>query len=56
MAVEKQELPRLEDLYNRGIKNNVPDIQMIDGAKIKEIEPYCQVRFHEIVTLNLFNL
>ncbi len=44
VAVENQELPRLEELYSRGIKNNVPDIQMIDGAKIKEIEPYCQVR------------
>lgn len=43
VAVAKEELPRLEDLYNRGIKNGVPDIQMVDGAKIKEIEPYCQV-------------
>lgn len=42
VAVAKEELPRLEDLYNRGIKNGVPDIQMVDGAKIKEIEPYCQ--------------
>lgn len=28
-------------MFERGLKNNVPDLQMIDGAKIKEIEPNC---------------
>ena len=52
VSVEEQELPRLEDLYNRGVKNCVPDIQMIDGAKIKEIEPYCRVKLS--LTVQIF--
>lgn len=43
VAVEKHELPRLDDLHDRAIQNGVPDLQMIEGSKIKEIEPYCQV-------------
>ena len=43
VAVEEHELPRLDDLYDRAIQNGVPDLQMIEGSKIKEIEPYCQV-------------
>lgn len=30
-----------QDLHERGIKNEVPDLQLIDGDKIQEIEPYC---------------
>lgn len=32
----------LQDLYDRGLKNNVPDMKLIDGDKIKEIEPFCK--------------
>lgn len=31
----------LQELHKRGIANNVPDLQMIDGDRIQEIEPYC---------------
>lgn len=31
-----------QDLHKRGIANEVPDLQLIDGDKIREIEPYCQ--------------
>ncbi|KAM7351937.1 L-2-hydroxyglutarate dehydrogenase [Cochliomyia hominivorax] len=42
VATDDVEVTRLMDLHDRGIKNNVPDLQLIDGDKIKEIEPYCQ--------------
>ncbi|XP_030556741.1 L-2-hydroxyglutarate dehydrogenase, mitochondrial isoform X2 [Drosophila novamexicana] len=42
VATDAKEVKLLEDLHQRGIKNNVPDLRMIDGDQIKEIEPYCQ--------------
>lgn len=32
----------MQDLHQRGIANEVPDLQLIDGDKIQEIEPYCE--------------
>lgn len=31
-----------QDLHKRAIANGVPDLQLIDGDKIQEIEPYCE--------------
>lgn len=31
----------IKDLHKRAIANGVPDLQLIDGDKIQEIEPYC---------------
>uniref|UniRef100_A0A1B6C7V0 L-2-hydroxyglutarate dehydrogenase, mitochondrial n=1 Tax=Clastoptera arizonana TaxID=38151 RepID=A0A1B6C7V0_9HEMI len=42
VATDESEIPRLNDLYDRGIKNSVPDISLIDGGKIKDYEPYCK--------------
>lgn len=42
VATNELEVSRLMDLQERGIKNNVPDLKLIDGDKIKEIEPYCE--------------
>ncbi|XP_055838171.1 L-2-hydroxyglutarate dehydrogenase, mitochondrial [Episyrphus balteatus] len=42
VATDQEEVGRLHDLHERGIKNEVPDLQMIDGSKIPEIEPYCK--------------
>ncbi|XP_064537289.1 L-2-hydroxyglutarate dehydrogenase, mitochondrial [Drosophila montana] len=42
VATDAKEVKLLEDLHQRGIKNNVPDLRMIDGDQIKEIEPYCR--------------
>lgn len=42
VATERSELPRLLDLYERGIKNGVKDIQLVDGKEIREIEPHCK--------------
>lgn len=42
VATDNVEVERLLNLYERGKKNGVADLQMIDGKKIQEIEPYCQ--------------
>lgn len=44
MAVEKEELPQLEKLYQRGLENGVKDLKILDSKEIKEVEPYCEVR------------
>lgn len=31
-----------KDLHKRAIANGVPDLQLIDGDRIQEIEPYCE--------------
>jgi L-2-hydroxyglutarate oxidase LhgO len=40
VATEKSELPRLEELYRRGIANGIPNLRMIAGEEIREIEPH----------------
>ncbi|KAJ9584331.1 hypothetical protein L9F63_021331, partial [Diploptera punctata] len=42
VATNALEVERLDDLQERGIKNNVPDLEMVDIKKIKEIEPHCE--------------
>ncbi|XP_073817044.1 L-2-hydroxyglutarate dehydrogenase [Musca autumnalis] len=42
VATDELEVSRLMDLHERGIKNNVPDLQLIEGSKIQEVEPYCK--------------
>uniref|UniRef100_A0A4W5LPA4 L-2-hydroxyglutarate dehydrogenase, mitochondrial n=1 Tax=Hucho hucho TaxID=62062 RepID=A0A4W5LPA4_9TELE len=42
VAVEQEEIPRLKALYERGQKNNVRDLTMIDAKGIREREPYCR--------------
>ncbi|XP_055386460.1 L-2-hydroxyglutarate dehydrogenase, mitochondrial [Condylostylus longicornis] len=42
VATEPSEIPRLMDLYERAQKNNCPDIKIIEGDKIQEIEPFCK--------------
>ncbi|XP_059613415.1 L-2-hydroxyglutarate dehydrogenase, mitochondrial [Phlebotomus argentipes] len=41
VATDESQLGRLNDLYKRGLANEVPDLQMVDAEKIAEIEPYC---------------
>lgn len=41
VATDPIEEKRLDDLYERGKKNNVKDLEMISAEKIKEIEPHC---------------
>ncbi|KAJ8289688.1 hypothetical protein GJAV_G00004170 [Gymnothorax javanicus] len=42
VAVEREEIPRLNALYERGQKNNVRDLSIVDAKGIREREPYCR--------------
>uniref|UniRef100_A0A8D3AHI2 L-2-hydroxyglutarate dehydrogenase, mitochondrial n=1 Tax=Scophthalmus maximus TaxID=52904 RepID=A0A8D3AHI2_SCOMX len=42
VAAEQEEIPRLKALYERGMKNNVRDLSIIDAKAIREREPYCR--------------
>lgn len=42
VATDDLEVSRLVDLQERGLKNNVPDLKLIEGDEIQEIEPYCR--------------
>lgn len=39
VALDAQELPRLDDLEKRGVANSVPGLRRIGGEEIAEIEP-----------------
>ncbi len=51
VAVEQEEIPRLKALYERGLKNNVRDLSIVDAKGIREREPYCRVRDSETLLL-----
>ncbi len=40
VALDESELPRLQALYERGVANEVPGLELVDGARLREIEPY----------------
>jgi L-2-hydroxyglutarate oxidase LhgO len=40
VALNEEELPRLEELYRRGVANGVPGLRKISGEEIKEYEPH----------------
>src|SRR6266699_6532919 len=40
VALDESELPRLEDLYQRGIKNSVQGLEFIGPERLRELEPY----------------
>ncbi|XP_026751877.2 L-2-hydroxyglutarate dehydrogenase, mitochondrial [Galleria mellonella] len=42
VATQRAEVPRLLDLYERGLKNGVKDIQLLDNKEMHEIEPNCK--------------
>lgn len=42
VATDDIEVKRLHDLHERGVKNGVADLQLIDGKQIPEIEPHCR--------------
>jgi (S)-2-hydroxyglutarate dehydrogenase len=41
VAVEQKELQSLENIYNRGVANELSGIKKITQEEIREIEPYC---------------
>ncbi|HET9252020.1 MAG TPA: L-2-hydroxyglutarate oxidase, partial [Candidatus Eisenbacteria bacterium] len=40
VAVQEDELPRLDRLYERGIANGVPGLEMIGPERLRELEPH----------------
>jgi len=40
VATEKEEMPRLESLFQRGLQNGLTEIRKINSDEIKEFEPY----------------
>ncbi|MGA3353206.1 MAG: L-2-hydroxyglutarate oxidase [Acidimicrobiales bacterium] len=40
VAVEASELDRLQALYERGLENGVPGLQLVQGAALRELEPH----------------
>jgi len=43
VATTREELPRLQMLYERGIANSIEGLQMIGPDRAREIEPYARV-------------
>jgi L-2-hydroxyglutarate oxidase len=41
VATDLDELPRLEQLYQRGIANGVPGLRLLEPDQFHEIEPHC---------------
>ncbi|CAF1100895.1 unnamed protein product [Rotaria sp. Silwood1] len=42
VAVERDQLGRLDNLYRQATENGVQDIKMLDSKQIREIEPNCR--------------
>lgn len=42
VATSKEELPRLEKIFNTGLANGIEDMERVDARGIKEVEPYCE--------------
>ena len=42
IATKEDEIERLNNLHERGLKNGVKGLELIDKQKIKEIEPYVE--------------
>ncbi len=41
VATREEELPRLEDLHQRGVANGLIGLRMLSPEEIREIEPHC---------------
>src|SRR5690606_8138303 len=42
VAAEKEEVPRLEAIFERGKENEVEGIELIDEARLSELEPHAK--------------
>ncbi|XP_045423505.1 L-2-hydroxyglutarate dehydrogenase, mitochondrial isoform X2 [Lemur catta] len=53
VAVDQEEIPRLQALYERGLQNGVQGLKLIQQEDIKKKEPYCrgeEIRCQYVVT------
>jgi (S)-2-hydroxyglutarate dehydrogenase len=41
VATDEEELPRLQSLYERGLANGVPGLELVGPERLREIEPRC---------------
>ncbi len=39
VALEEEEFSRLEAIYERSVANGVPDVRLVDGDELRELEP-----------------
>jgi L-2-hydroxyglutarate oxidase LhgO len=42
VAVDEEELPRLDELERRSVANGVPELRRLEGSRLKEVEPHVQ--------------
>lgn len=42
VAVEEWEVPKLKEIFDRGLQNGIEGIEMIDANRLKELEPHVQ--------------
>ena len=42
LATKNPEIPRMEEIYNRGIENGLENLKYLDEKEIKEVEPYAE--------------
>jgi L-2-hydroxyglutarate oxidase len=42
VATDETEVPRLEDLFRRGVQNGVPGLRLIGPEELREIEPHAR--------------
>ena len=52
VAVTNDEVPRLEDLYQRGIMNGVEGLTFLSRKELKEVEPHCEVNLKSYLSYN----
>jgi len=49
VAVNAEQVSRLDNLHDRGIKNEVPDLKVVGADEIRDIEPNCVVHNDALV-------
>lgn len=42
VAVEEEEIPRLKDIYQRGIENKVDGLSWLNADELRAVEPHCK--------------
>jgi L-2-hydroxyglutarate oxidase LhgO len=47
VATNNEEAAQLNELYQRGLQNNVPGLRLVEAHEIKQIEPNCVVSNYE---------
>ena len=54
VATSPEEVPRLEQLHQRGIANGVPGLRMLEPEQFREIEPHCAgIRALQVATTGI---